>query len=919
MPKSNFKHDLAITNASDVEIGLTLARRGGKPVYAEINDPALATQFFSGNAEYGRMPPEKEIRLVQDDSRGGAGLEYAGFADDKKYHYTIECDGRFADGARLGPDQLTVTKPTVTTLTIGDAGMELNDGSWTGTGTSQSAVQAHTGTYSWSIGTNNKTAVQDIASGTFYKGKRYGWKIWYYRASGGAGNSTVSIADGVETSTSAALTADGTWRTITVYHNVNPGATKLELQANNSNDGQTLYIDDAELIQPTVGEINSQADFGKERYTTYGNILTRLNAAGTAYDYVWNSAEVNQLTQIYPSNVSGTDYLFILQGWADDYWYMADTLINDCDTVWTESVDGDVTATADTADKERGIASLSLEAADGLAAGDIMATEAITSVNLSAYEAITLWVKSTTALVAGDIQFLMDDTAKCASITKALDIPAIAANAWTSVQLQLGDASGLTAIISIGIKMVNDKGVFTLNVDEIRALNFTQTDITGAELKQIVEINGVFHGSNTNSTLMSTIAPLASGTNWGTSKQMGEDNYDIVDLLKFENLPYVKKSDCKVYYLDSSGNVQVLVNAEENIEGTNTYPMFVWREEALIIPYGLQGLLHYDGTTITHISPSLYLTNTIYHSGQIQGVAGDTHYLYIAVDYSTRIEILSARQETVNGTTDWRFHPIAKTGTVANCASIGISSVYKKRLWVGSAASANSFYFFPTTTKYGDIDDDTDYLYQDGGELYTPGFHLNFRGDDKAWIKMTLTQGHAFDTDIYWECHYKKLDDSAYTDIGDFKGSSSTKITTIYLPVDGSSVKPFTEIMFFKFVGKTDDTSKTPILLSFDVQAVWYPTERKLIACQIRVEDNLPISDEVRDDQLGSDIKSTLDGINSSTWPRAFYPPYWKTSADTIYVKKLPIGAPELDLIRMDKEQNPQYVYNLLLEKITLS
>jgi len=141
-------------------------------------------------------------------------------------------------------------------------------------------------------------------------------------------------------------------------------------------------------------------------------------------------------------------------------------IVEDCEDAWDELVDGDVTSTAD-ADCKVGTKSAKLAVAAGCGAGDILATEAVGSMNLSTYKHINLWIKSSVALDAGDMQLLLDDTAQCASPIKFLDIPALGAATWTLVRLDLGDASGLTAIISVGIKQVVDKGAFDLFVDHV--------------------------------------------------------------------------------------------------------------------------------------------------------------------------------------------------------------------------------------------------------------------------------------------------------------------------------------------------------------------------------------------------------------------------------------------------------------------
>lgn len=143
----------------------------------------------------------------------------------------------------------------------------------------------------------------------------------------------------------------------------------------------------------------------------------------------------------------------------------------DCEAAFSQLVDADVTAGTDAVNFKRGTKSATLVAATNLGAGDIMATQAISSKNLSSYTHVGMWIKSTVALDANDLQLLLDDTASCASPLESLNIPAVAKDTWTWVKMPLSAPSTDTAIISVGIKHVVDKGAFTLTVDDIRALN----------------------------------------------------------------------------------------------------------------------------------------------------------------------------------------------------------------------------------------------------------------------------------------------------------------------------------------------------------------------------------------------------------------------------------------------------------------
>ena len=146
---------------------------------------------------------------------------------------------------------------------------------------------------------------------------------------------------------------------------------------------------------------------------------------------------------------------------------LIDSIIHACNVVWDELVDGDVTASVDTSIFSGG--SLKLVVAAGCGAGDILATDSITSLNIADCDELLITVYSTVALSAGDLQVLLDDTALCASAVESLNIPATSAYTKTTHVISLANPSSDSAIISVGIKMVTDKGAFTLYVKDIKA------------------------------------------------------------------------------------------------------------------------------------------------------------------------------------------------------------------------------------------------------------------------------------------------------------------------------------------------------------------------------------------------------------------------------------------------------------------
>jgi len=143
-------------------------------------------------------------------------------------------------------------------------------------------------------------------------------------------------------------------------------------------------------------------------------------------------------------------------------------LIEDCEAAWDEYVQANVTSTADAVEKKIGAASAKMAVAVDAAVGRL-ATHDIGPFDLSPYKYLKAWVRSSVVISSGDMSILLDDHAQCVSPLKDLNIGDLAADTWTQILLDMGDTSGLTAIISIGIDMDIDKGIFDFWIDQVRA------------------------------------------------------------------------------------------------------------------------------------------------------------------------------------------------------------------------------------------------------------------------------------------------------------------------------------------------------------------------------------------------------------------------------------------------------------------
>jgi hypothetical protein len=175
----------------------------------------------------------------------------------------------------------------------------------------------------------------------------------------------------------------------------------------------------------------------------------------------------------------------------------ANTVLDDCEVAWTEFAGVGVVVTADAAVYVVGTHSVKLAVDATATAGEILATQAVAATNMTNSTHLRMWLRSSIAITAGDLKFLLDNTAACASPVESPDIPALIANTWTHVDLPLTAPSGCNAVISYGVKQINDKGAFNLYVDQIEYIRYGNKSVL---------IDGLFNGVDCCLCLKNTTA-----------------------------------------------------------------------------------------------------------------------------------------------------------------------------------------------------------------------------------------------------------------------------------------------------------------------------------------------------------------------------------------------------------------------------
>ncbi|MFA5378099.1 MAG: hypothetical protein WC455_20270 [Dehalococcoidia bacterium] len=132
---------------------------------------------------------------------------------------------------------------------------------------------------------------------------------------------------------------------------------------------------------------------------------------------------------------------------------LSGTVLDDCQDTWAED---SIANTVQSFANNEVVSDISAVFTTGN-----FAEEAITSTDVRPFNLVCFKITSSVDLAAGVVQFMMDNTAKCASPTIAVDLPAMRAGVWYDMALAIDPLSctdtEVAAIISIGFRITADQ------------------------------------------------------------------------------------------------------------------------------------------------------------------------------------------------------------------------------------------------------------------------------------------------------------------------------------------------------------------------------------------------------------------------------------------------------------------------------
>jgi hypothetical protein len=146
--------------------------------------------------------------------------------------------------------------------------------------------------------------------------------------------------------------------------------------------------------------------------------------------------------------------------------YTGATVIDDCEDAW---VQGSAATTVSTTTGKVGTYCVR-GTTDTLGGTTLMMYEDISSKDITAYDAIYCWLRSSVTTAAGDLRLLIDEGTGASDPEENLLIPILTAATWRRVLLPMTTPSVLNAVLSVGLYQQTDLADGTFDIDDVEAI-----------------------------------------------------------------------------------------------------------------------------------------------------------------------------------------------------------------------------------------------------------------------------------------------------------------------------------------------------------------------------------------------------------------------------------------------------------------
>lgn len=787
------KYDLILTH-SGTDYSYMLRQEGATKDWLISDSPLLPQTLITESASPSNLQPEREIQISQVDWR--KGFQDFMLEDRHKYYESKNCDARFKGEVILSSKKLAAISlgTAVPTESITDASIESWTGNtpdeWTETGHGvENTIGGRTGDCMRSNDADNQEGgiYQDLEWHDGFQSTEFTFKAWSY--------------------TSASSYGVSTWAKISI----NDGRTTTSTTIN-SGGGQSW-------VQRSVTKTLA-ADATRLRLSLEYGIVS-----GVSYNIRWDDTSLTYQAKDFGAVTKQVEF-------GDDLVVASrQSLFNTASgsAVWLENFPATITDLC--------VFENRLYIALGWSDAYWYTSDLITFTESTLTGGVTDNVTATTSAysaVATAIDVVDSSVYSAAGVYARWDDEVIEVDA-------IVDGDTITAIRA--------------QLGSTAAAHATATDIT-----ELATVTGAKHMSNvggsqfwisdTNNTMRVSDNPINDGTPFSTAYTVGSDDWDITGLVDHDEIVFCRKED-DLYYL-SVADVISLLDLKSEASTTYTYGLHLWGN-SLYIGSGVNSLYEYDITagTATTISPTRYAQGDANYDEEVTAICHDETYLYIAIDNGSDIKILSGRWETVDGDTDWYWHPLYdKTSNDITCMLIS-SATGSKRLYAGTDTYTDGIYPFFVSVGYSAVYLESGFEAEAAGDFISPWYVSNFPTEDKFWKSVDFTS----------ICCTDKTSITPYYQIKGGSWVAMTALTTSAYDggypsetTDSRTIELSSERIRFKLAMVAAVDEYTPILYGTGggivTYAVLQATKKRQIAATIQLAPQLRLRDDSTEDRV---------------------------------------------------------------------
>ncbi len=895
------RYDIGILRQDDTtKVGLMLVKdKNGNPRYQVFDDEYLASQFFTGTPGYGNLPPEKELAIRQDDWQAGFGLEVED-GSNNRYYSSTGMDMRFKGMGIAGQTPTTITLPTRTIGWVSPTDV-VNDG-WT------NPTYAIDG----STSTGATITLTDATSGWLTV-----WlpvvscdsiRFWWVDPHVGVGGDWIDIDLYYDNAWTAVLneteSATGEWVTVAIGATKNVTGARVRIHAAGaiSTTGSIVEIQ-FNALDTTMGVVNCKAEFNDALYVSRGNSVLKMNAGGTAFTHVRALPEI--ITSMEPFT---DDYLYIAQGLGGSPYYYMDTTAT---PVFTES--------------DRTVHTFQYFKAVHAATPVLWGNDSANTIrsNANPDNAGDQWSSVTTIASSYDSITGLHSDAGALYITKE-DLPYY-----------------LTSTGVVKNDLAPDLSSETKSTDNGRAANFWQGKfyLPWGDQTLLESDSGVNTFMNpadycTNLTEFNGQVRAVAGDNrylyaildYSTSVEVLAGRYGVINSSVdwvWHPIAELTLTGCQTIWVSSVFQKRLYISSTSASDSLYYIPLFsgygnVTTDANRLFKTGVQFVtpwLHGNFKSTDKAFPELELV--MGHTFDAN-VGFQVQYQKLGDSAWTNIGLANTDMELTTGwTLGARSSTKAHGGTYSwKVSTTGLQTIeaYQDATWNDSYKSQS---FTLTVWVWCDTAA-TALIVIDDGVTQSSSTHAG----SSSWEQLTVTKTlSASATRLRFLLSVTGNTKTAYFDdvisVDNFTGTSTSMTQSRYIPNDSSSNHPVSTLFRLRFTAFTDSTNLTPILLSYHLKSILYPSQREVIACQVYCANELTLKDGTLDKGSFLTIGTVLDEARVATWPVTFY----DIAGDTQTVKFLPLpsGTPRWEIMAWEKGRKEERIYNLLLQKVALS